>query len=178
MGLTTRWASHIGRGARKASNSDCRQDYPDAVPQPLDRMVRARVAVVAAIVLLSMAGCATPSDQLASAASDASSAVSTARLATKQQAAGRSLLPTTTTVLSDAVTALDDAESATADVEASSAGEVAWQKRTLAAIRSGTDAVLAAQRTIATDAAAGLPALTASAKALRALSDDLEERSR
>ncbi|ERK73518.1 hypothetical protein N136_00076 [Leifsonia aquatica ATCC 14665] len=90
-----------------------------------------------------------------------------------QQARDRTFLPTTQTALSDAMTQLGSAEESAGAVQPSGGEEVAEQQRTLAAIRRATDAVLAAQRTVATDAASGVPALRVSTKQLTALADRL-----
>jgi hypothetical protein len=113
---------------------------------------------------------------LAQSASSAASAANTAVLAVTQQAEDRAFLPTTQTALSDALTELNDAETSATAVQASASTEAGLQSRALEAIRTAEDAVLAAQRVVAQDAAAALPALRASGKALTSLSDELEKQ--
>ena len=129
--------------------------------------VRRLPGVIAVLVVaLALTGCSTATEQLEAAVSDASSAVSTARLATKQQAKDRTFLPTTQTALGDAVTALNDAAASAARVEPTGTTEVELQQRALTVIRGGTDAVLAAQRTITSDAGQAIPGLAESADTL------------
>ncbi|WP_313540324.1 hypothetical protein [Leifsonia aquatica] len=138
------------------------------------RSPRAVAALVGAcLAVVTLAGCSSTVSDLRQAASDARSAVSSANLAMSQQARARTFLPTTQTVLGDAITELGSAEQAAAEVEPDGAVEESAQQRTLTAIREATDAVLAAQRTVADDAASGVPALRASTKELTALADRL-----
>jgi hypothetical protein len=92
-----------------------------------------------------------------------------------QQSADRTLITTSQTALSDAITELGSAERAATALEPASAAEAAAQKVTLREIRQATDAVLAAQRAVATNAASALPALRTSTKDLTALSDKLQK---
>lgn len=132
------------------------------------------VTIVGAfLVVTALAGCSSSVSDLRQATTDARSAVSSATLAMSQQARDRTFLPTTRTALGDAITQLGSAEASASEVEPDGAVETAAQQRTLLAIRRATDAVLAAQRTASTDAAAGVPALRASTKELTALTDRL-----
>jgi hypothetical protein len=119
------------------------------------------------------AGCASSTSSLRQAATDARSAVSSAELAMTQQASDRTFVTTTQTALGDAITELGDAQQSATEVESSSRSEIAVQKRTLKEIREATDAVLAAQRLVATDAASAVSALRTSTKDLTALSEEL-----
>lgn len=129
--------------------------------------------VGACLAVAALAGCSSSVSDLRQAASDARSAVSAATLAMSQQERDRTFLPTTQTALGDAITQLGAAEESASEVEPDGPSEVAAQQRTLTAIRQATDAVLAAQRTVADDAAAGVLALRASTKELTVLSDRL-----
>ena len=134
--------------------------------------------IAALVITVSLTGCSTATDQLEAAVSDAASAVSTARLATKQQANDRTFLPTTQTALSDSITALTQAESSAAEIEPTGRAEAELQQHALTVIRAGTDSVLAAQRTITTDAGEGLPGLAKSAGDLNKLANELEQATR
>ena len=92
-----------------------------------------------------------------------------------QQSADRTFVTTTQTALSNAITELGIAGQTATGVEPASPAETAAQKTTLREIREATDAVLAAQRAVTTNAASALPALRASTKDLTALSDKLQK---
>jgi hypothetical protein len=140
-------------------------------------MRKPTLAVIGGVVALAaLCGCTSTTSSLSQSASSASSAVNTAQLAMTQQKADRTFLTTTRTALSDALTELTDAETSAAELQPGTAGETALQKRTLTAIRSATDAVLAAQRTVAADAASALPGLHSASRTLERLSGELEKR--
>lgn len=164
--------------ARKASIVRLGEAYADAVFQSASSVRRLPGVIAVLVVALALTGCSTATEQLEAAVSDASSAVSTARLATKQQAKDRTFLPTTKTALGDAVTALNDAAASAARVEPTGTTEGELQQRALMAIRGGTDAVLTAQRTITSDAGQAIPGLAESANTLRTLADELEKATR
>lgn len=137
-----------------------------------------RIAAASAAAVLALAGftgCASPTSSLRQSATDARAAAASAALALTQQRGDRTFLPTTQTALSDAITELGSAEESATEVQASTPGETAAQKRTLRLIRAATDAVLAAQRAVETDAGSAVPAVRASAEALSKLTDQLEK---
>ncbi|MFF2050584.1 hypothetical protein ACFVU2_03190 [Leifsonia sp. NPDC058194] len=92
-----------------------------------------------------------------------------------QQARDRTFLPTTQTVLADAITQLGAAEQAASGIEPAGVTETNQQRRTLAAIRSALDAVLAAQRAVQTDAPSAVTSLRSSTEDLATLSDQLQK---
>ena len=92
----------------------------------------------------------------------------------QQQSTDRTFVTTTETALNDAVTALDDASSSAAEVPTSSPADAKPQSKTLAEVRRGLDAVLAAQRIVRSDAGAGVGQLTKAAREHHAITRELE----
>lgn len=129
---------------------------------------------VALVAVAGFTGCASTTSSLRQAATDARSAAETAQLAMTQQRDDRTFLTTTQTALGDAITELGAAEQAATELQAETPAETAEQKSTLRAIRDATDAVLAAQRSVADDAGRAVPALRSTAATLTKLADRFE----
>jgi hypothetical protein len=102
-------------------------------------------AGLAGAAVLALAGCSSPSAEVAQYAKQAAAAEQSAAYGSGLFHEGKALQPETSTLLDDAMKELNSANQSLSQVQARG-GEATMQHRALSAVRRATDALLAAQR--------------------------------